>query len=537
ASSSAWSLETSRIFSAALTVDGVVMGTPAYMAPEQHLGDTAEAACDQYSLCAALYEVLLGRRPFAGRSVEELARQKHDARLDFGAGRLRLPWALRALLRRGLHPEPARRYPSMAALREALARLRRPGRHRRWAWAAGAVAVAVASGASLGAGTPRACASGAERLAEAWGEGARARLRQAFEATGLSYADDAAQRATERLDAYARAWTDAHRRACEAAPADVVALDLRMSCLGRAHASLAATVGLLTEADATTVQHAVAQVAGLPALERCDDVDSLRADVPPPSDPEVVAAVERITATLESAHALERAGHYAEGRRLAEAALAEARALGHEPTLARAQIRVGALELGLGDAEAARRSLTEAALLAAGIGDHRAAADAATRLVFVQAEALGLPDEALPWARHAEASLRRMPPDPLAQARLDSNLAIAYSIQARYAEASELLQRAYEAKRAILGQEHPEVAGALENVALAHADAGRPVEAERLQRRSLAIFEQVLGTSHPDFGLSLMNLGHSVDVLGRHDEAVELYTRALGVFRAALGPR
>ena len=125
ASSSAWNLGASRLLSTVLTVDGVVMGTPAYMAPEQHTGDEPDARVDQFALCAALYEVLMGRRPFSGRTLEELARQKFSGRLDFRAGRLRLPRALRAVLRRGLHPEPTRRHASMRELRDALTRLRR----------------------------------------------------------------------------------------------------------------------------------------------------------------------------------------------------------------------------------------------------------------------------------------------------------------------------------------------------------------------------------------------------------------------------
>ncbi|MEM9461860.1 MAG: serine/threonine-protein kinase [Myxococcota bacterium] len=530
-------LESSRLLSTTLTIDGVVMGTPAYMAPEQHTGAEADARSDQFSLCAALYEALLGRRPFWGRSVKELAQQKYGASLDLGGGRLPLPRPLRALLRRGLDPQPDRRFPDMRALRAALVRLRQPARSRRLAWSAAGVLVMGGTGwVGLTFEGPSACVSGAEHLAEVWNDGARARLRRAFEATGRSYADDAATRATERLDAYARDWSVSYRQACEASANDVATLDLRMECLSKARSSMAQTVGLLFEADPTGVQHAVAQVTGLPAVARCDDVAALQAEVSPPGDPVAVAAVEQIASTLESAHALERAGHYAKGRERAAQALASAQAVEHEPSIARARIRVASLDLHLGDSEAARRGLTEAALLAAGVGDHPTAADAATRLVYVYAEALGRPDEALPWARHAGASLRRMPPDPLAQARLHSNLAIVRAIQARYGESVELFTRAYEAKREILGPSHPEVAQALENIALSTGEQGRLAEAEAIHRRSLATLESALGASHPDFGLSLMNLGQAVDMLGHHDEAAEHYTRALGIFRAALGP-
>ena len=43
-------------------------GTPAYMAPEQHLGRPADARSDQFSFCVALFEALLGHHPFIGRA-------------------------------------------------------------------------------------------------------------------------------------------------------------------------------------------------------------------------------------------------------------------------------------------------------------------------------------------------------------------------------------------------------------------------------------------------------------------------------------
>src|SRR5690606_25327536 len=63
----------SSAFDKLLTVTGAVLGTPAYMAPEQHLGDPATALSDQFSFCVVLYEALFGRRPFKGASRTEYA--------------------------------------------------------------------------------------------------------------------------------------------------------------------------------------------------------------------------------------------------------------------------------------------------------------------------------------------------------------------------------------------------------------------------------------------------------------------------------
>ncbi|MCX4241927.1 serine/threonine-protein kinase [Paraliomyxa miuraensis] len=539
ASSSGWGGEQpGGSLSTELTREGTVVGTPAYMAPEQHTGAGADARADQYALCVSLYEVLMGRRPFDGRDITELARRKEDGRLELHGGRLSLPRSLRALLRRGLHPDPERRFGGMEALRRQLGRVRRPRRAQRVAWATAGVA---ALGGMVWASTwhlrPEACETGEARMAEVWNDDAASALRASFEATALGYADDAAERAITRLDAHAAAWVEAHARACHDAGIDDTALDLRMRCLAEARGAMAATVELLTHADAVTVQHAASQVAGLPGLSRCEDPEALAAEAPRPTDPEAIATMEALQQRLDAVDALGRAGHYDEGRERARGLLQDAIALGHEPTIARARLRVATFEMDLGQVEAAATGLTEAALLASSSGDHPTAADAATRLVFVLAEELGQPDEAMRWARHAEAALERMPSDRLARARLDSNVGIVHAIKGEYDQALAAFELALTTKRELLGEEHPEVAGALENVALALSSLGRVSESEPLMRRSLDAMEAVLGAQHPDLAHSLMNLGHAVDELGRHDEAAEIYDRALGIARSSLGPR
>ena len=57
-------------------------GTPLYMAPEQHLGAPSEPRGDQFSFCVGLYLALYGQPPFAGNTLEHLAKTVTSGRLQ-----------------------------------------------------------------------------------------------------------------------------------------------------------------------------------------------------------------------------------------------------------------------------------------------------------------------------------------------------------------------------------------------------------------------------------------------------------------------
>jgi serine/threonine-protein kinase len=132
-----------------LTQTGTVLGTPAYMSPEQLASRSADARSDQYAFCVALYEALAGQRPFEGRTLAEV-RAKVLVGGAAPPASERVPPRVWRVLERGLSVDPARRFASMEELLAAL-------RERTQAWharplliAAGlAVGVVVASVAGV----------------------------------------------------------------------------------------------------------------------------------------------------------------------------------------------------------------------------------------------------------------------------------------------------------------------------------------------------------------------------------------------------
>jgi hypothetical protein len=105
---------------ARLTMSGSAIGTPAYMAPEQ-IGDRdVGPPADLYAAGVVLFELLCGRLPFDGGTVDILNGHLERSPPPPRALRPELPAAISELLLRALEKEPAKRFPSAAAMRDAL---------------------------------------------------------------------------------------------------------------------------------------------------------------------------------------------------------------------------------------------------------------------------------------------------------------------------------------------------------------------------------------------------------------------------------
>ena len=100
-----------------LTATGTVLGTAAYISPEQAVGDPATAASDRYALAVVAYELLTGTRPFEAENFAAQARAHvEDDPEPASARNPDLPAAVDAVLARGLSKDPADRYPSSGEL-------------------------------------------------------------------------------------------------------------------------------------------------------------------------------------------------------------------------------------------------------------------------------------------------------------------------------------------------------------------------------------------------------------------------------------
>jgi eukaryotic-like serine/threonine-protein kinase len=148
------------ITSPAVTREGIILGTAAYMAPEQARGRSADKRADLWGFGCVLYEMLTGRRAFAGENTSDTLAAVIKDDPDWGALPHETPTSIRRLLRRCLAKDPKGRLSDAAAARieiedafvepqfDTYARQTRSRRKERFAWAFAlllAVAAAIAT--------------------------------------------------------------------------------------------------------------------------------------------------------------------------------------------------------------------------------------------------------------------------------------------------------------------------------------------------------------------------------------------------------
>ncbi len=110
----------SPTLAAAGTMAGVILGTAAYMSPEQAKGKTVDRRADIWAFGAVLYEMLAGRKLYDGETISDILASVLKTEPDFEALPATVPPALRALLRRCLEKDPRSRLRDIGDARIAI---------------------------------------------------------------------------------------------------------------------------------------------------------------------------------------------------------------------------------------------------------------------------------------------------------------------------------------------------------------------------------------------------------------------------------
>src|SRR5450631_2762624 len=540
---------TSVMFEMQLTRTGAMMGTPAYMAPEQFLGTTTDARTDQFSFCVALYEALYGERPFSGNTMFALTTAVVQGQVREAAQSSKVPLWVRKVLLRGLKAQADERYPSMHDLIEALGKNPNTARRRFLAVAAVMlVPVALTLGVHQSLANHKSiCGAGPARLAGVWdltaaGEPEPARqaaIHSAFLHTGKSYASEVYATVNRILSGYSQSWAKMYREACEATNArgeqSAEVLDLRMTCLQERLGGLRALTDVFSDANGQVVENAVSAANNLGSLDRCADVPLLRSVVRPPEDPKTRARVAELRQQLAGVKALYDSGRYHEGLKDAPGRIEEVRALGYQPLIAETLFAIGMMYSKSNDVPAAERALVDSYLAADASRDDEVRAEDATNLVWVVGYQEGRYADAQRWAKYADAILQRLGGHVLLQAWLLNNLGGLFEIRGDREAALRMQQEGLALKERALGRDHPDVGISEGNLAVVLTMLGRNQEALEHVDRSIEILEIGLGAGHPDLATQLNNRGEILDALGRSRDARTSFEKARIIWERELG--
>ncbi len=533
-------IESSSVLDSEITHAGALLGTPAYMAPEQLRGDEADARADQFSFCVALWQCLYGVRPFAGDSpLAVLFAISHAKFHEPPPGRTVPSWVRRAL-ERGLASDPAARWPDMQRLLAALSDDPKAKR-RPWLLGVASLAVAVAAGAAALAleqpAPPAPCARAGEELRALWTPERRAELEGRFGASELVYAGETWDRVGPRLDAWAEGWVAARRTACEDTQVrqqqSAELLDLRMACLDERRDRFAALVELLAAADATVIEKAVEAVDALPELEICSDRNWLTASVRPPEQPELAAGVAQLRSELARVNTLIVAGKAAEAVEPATRLDARAAELGWTPAIAEAALALGLARQESGKFDEARPALERAYFSARRSGHDEVTVRAGIYLIYTLSLGLGEFELAAGWIDHTLAEAERIGRDDLL-AEVHSAIGIHHYVRGEIDPASKALARSLALHRS---SESAGVGDAHVNYGtiLARADPNNAAVAFAALELGMRTLEASYGPHHPHFAAALSNYATVLGQLGRHREAIALLERALKIAQPALG--
>ena len=474
---------------------GDLVGTLAYMSPEQVLADPLEldARSDVYTLGVLLYELLAGRLPYhvSGRLPAGIRAIREENPAPLGTIDRSYRGDLETIVTKALAKDKTQRYGSAADLGADLRRyltnepiLARPpsasyqlrkfaARHKRLAGAVAAVFVALVAGLmatgweTIRANRERDRAAAAERRAT----GDRDRALHAEQ-----LADVERVRAQQERN---HAVEEARRADTQSAAAKAVSDFLQNDLL--ALAGPRTQVGPNTRFDPDLKVRAVLDRAAARIAGKFD------------SQPSVEASIRQ---TIGSAYS--DLGLFAEAQRQMERALdLRQRLLGleHPDTLS---------------------SMYELADLHIRAGKYGPAEALLNKVLEVRRRLRGDRD-----------------PDTLAAMGELASLAI--NIQGDYARSEAMLKRVLDVQRGVLGEQHPDTLAMMNNLAVQYVNQGKYGQAEDLYKKVLAIKRRVIGEEHPNTLMSMNSLGVVNRYQGKYAQAETLLKSVLQMRRRVLG--
>jgi tetratricopeptide (TPR) repeat protein len=579
-----------------VTGHGSVVGTPAYMALEQALGEPLDERADVHALGAILYHVLSGDVPYGRRSADAtLAQLVQGPPPALDAREPRVARDLAAIVMRAMARRPADRYPSARELADDLRRYqtgRLVAAHRyqpwtrAWRWArrhqpalagaalAAALAVAIGAVATRGAAADEPCVDAARAVRAVWNPVVAVATQHALIASGAPSAAATWQVIAVDLEPRANRLGALRISACRAGRItgedSAVTFELRSACLERRTAELAGFVHWLGHVDRASAERARDELGRLSRVDDCTDISQLRDLEPLPAGPMQRATIAEIDREID---ALSHLGNLPTAKD-APIVVQRASAAGYGPTHARALTTWANLLADRGGADQAAGLLRDAILVAERAGDAPARGNALRLLAQLEIQyhenpglARSLADQALAIADHLRdpdlgamalkvlstiahsegkddvalsfaeraAVLQRGKTDQIAWS-VRFRLGTAYAQLDRFDDAERIFEALAASEREVLGDtDDLEYCKLIENLAGIYDRRGERARALAMLESSARVVDRLLPPTSQHRIQTHMNIATIAGTIGKPDQAIRELEALLPTAEAALG--
>jgi len=511
------------------------IGTPAYMAPEQHRREALDARTDQWSLACALYEALYGRRPFASAEQSDLAGAVARGKIDDEPADTPVPRRVRAAIRRALSLAPDDRFATVDAFAAAISPT-----PRRVPYVIGAAVLVLAAAVSISMLStqntgPAPCEGLDGPIRAVWTDPVRANLRARLLAKDVGVPVATVDAALRALDEHAANWTATRTQACMDSQQGVRSaetLDTRMRCLDRRVSEVSGLLDGLATGDLATLRATSDAVAQLRSVVECAEAKdaterpaALRAELDAGED-----AVAR-------AGALMSLGQYERVLPLVDRATTAGELASDHSLTARALVLRGQCEDRLGRYPAAHATFHRAAKLAAQAQDHAVVADALAWAFLVEGDRLGRRADALRSRPYVELAVEAAgQPDAVRADWLHFLAILLYDDPTHVDEAANLERESLAIRQRTLPPTHVYIYDSIETLANIEAARRNYDESIRLLKQVLEARVASRGPGDVMVSAAYNNLG--VVEIRRNDNlaAIEFLTRSVAIGDAAGQP-
>jgi tetratricopeptide (TPR) repeat protein len=510
------------VLESTMTLTGAVVGTPAYMAPEQLAGTATDARSDQFAFCVVLWEALFGARPFVGTTIGEIQEAIAQHELE---GSRAVPERVRSVIERGLAIAPGERWPNMASLLAALGEAAQP---RTGLWVATAVAgtalVAIGSYATYTTVSAHrheaACSAAGDRVRGLFTPTARATIQAAFAKSGAAHADRVFDHTAPIIGRAVDELATATTEACM----DPHAPPTRFDCLDNHERKLTSFLRSLAHPDAGLVQGASYRAWNFGVNPRCATAEA-KSKVAP-ADGAIISHI----------HELDDAGKYREALAAGDQLLAGAQARNDKNLEAAVMTAVGPVKQKLGAGSEMAAYYRHAEELAESAGNDAEAGAALQMLSGVDIERKAYTDA------HADLELARAKFDRLGgiglrqQAYNTGMEARLLMREMRMPEAEAAANKTLEQYEQALGSDSPDVGIAASDLSEILSALGKDNEAIAFAQRAVTIFTSAYGDDHPMVVSARTDLANSLIRVGKDEEARQQLTLADAIAATAFGP-